>query len=149
MKNTNRSRVVMTVCVILMSAGCVFAQDWPQWRGANRDGKVAGFATPQQWPKELSQKWKVTVGSGNSTPALVGDKLYVFTRQGGEEVTLCLNAANGKEIWKDKYAAQTVTGPASRQHSGPRSSPAVAEGRSLGTCIPRARHHKSPPPWGR
>jgi len=118
----------MIVCVILMSAGCVFAQDWPQWRGANRDGKVTGFATPQQWPKELSQKWKVTVGSGDATPALVGDKLYVFTRKGGEEVILCLNAANGKEIWKDQYAAQAVTGAASR-HPGPRSSPAVAAGK--------------------
>ena len=128
MKNTNRSRTVMIVCVILISTGCVFAQDWPQWRGANRDGKVTGFATPQQWPKELSQKWKVTVGLGCASPALVGDKLYVFTRQGAEEVILCLNAANGEEIWKDHYAAQAVTGAAGR-HPGPRSSPAVAAGK--------------------
>jgi outer membrane protein assembly factor BamB len=68
------------------------------------------------------------VGSGDGTPALVGDKLYVFARQGEDEVTLCLNAGDGKELWRDKYAAQAVTGAASR-HPGPRSSPAVAEGK--------------------
>ncbi len=104
------------------------ARDWPQWRGPNRDGKAAGFAAPEEWPAQLTQKWKVTVGSGDSTPALVGDKLYVFTRQGDEEVTKCLNAASGGELWKDSYVAQAVEG-AARRHPGPRSSPAVADGK--------------------
>ncbi|MCH7556475.1 MAG: PQQ-like beta-propeller repeat protein [Planctomycetes bacterium] len=128
MKNTNLSRALMVVCVLLVSASVVFAQDWPQWRGPNRDGKVSRFTAPLKWPKELTQEWKTTVGLGNATPALVGEKLYVFTRQGDEEVTLCLNASNGKELWKDKYAAQAVTG-AARRHPGPRSSPAVADGK--------------------
>jgi len=128
MENTNRWKVVMVGCVILMIAGGAFAQDWPQWRGPNRDGKASGFTAPQTWPKELTQKWKATVGTGDATPALVGDKLYVFTRQGEEEVTLCLNASDGKEVWRDAYAAQAVTGAAGR-HPGPRSSPAVADGK--------------------
>ncbi len=128
MKNTNRTSAVMVCCAILISTGCVFAQNWSQWRGPNRDGKVTGFTAPPQWPKELTQKWKVTVGAGDATPALVGDKIYVFTRQGNDEVTLCLNASNGKEIWRDQYAAQTVTGAAGR-HPGPRSSPDVADGK--------------------
>ncbi|MBM4018333.1 MAG: hypothetical protein FJ288_08420 [Planctomycetes bacterium] len=129
MKKARRRMVAVMMCsMVLAGAACAFAQDWPQWRGANRDGKVTGFAAPQAWPKELAQKWKATVGSGDSTPALVGDKLYVFARQGDEEVTLCLDAATGKELWKDKYAAQAVSGAASR-HPGPRSSPAVADGK--------------------
>jgi outer membrane protein assembly factor BamB len=130
MKKAKQLSAVM-VCVILICASCLFAQDWPQWRGPNRDGKAGGFKAPSQWPSELTQKWKKTVGSGNATPALVGNKLYVFTRQGDEEVTLCLDAGNGNEIWKDKYAAQAVTGPARRQHPGPRSSPTVANGKVL------------------
>ena len=129
-KNTNLSKALVVVCVLLISASVVFAQDWPQWRGPNRDGKVSGFTAPQKWPKELTQKWKVTVGSGDATPALVGNKLYVFTRQGGEEVTLCLNAGDGKEVWQNKYEAQAVTGAASR-HPGPRSSPTVVDGKVL------------------
>ena len=128
MGSRNRSRVVLAGCMVLIAAGCVLGQDWPQWRGPNRDGKVTGFTAPQTWPTGLTAKWKTTVGTGCATPALVGDKLYVFARQGEEEVTLCLNAADGKEVWKDKYVAQAVTGAASR-HPGPRSSPAVAEGK--------------------
>jgi len=128
MKDTNRTMVVLTACVVVMIASCALAQDWPQWRGTNRDAKAAGFTVPKTWPKELTQKWKVTVGQGDATPALVGDKLYVFARQGGDEITLCLNAATGKEVWQDKYAAQAVAGAPS-SHPGPRSSPTVADGK--------------------
>ena len=128
MKNTNRSRAVMVGCVILLSAACVFAQDWPQWRGPNRDGKLSGFTAPQKWPKELTQRWKTPVGFGDATPALVGEKLYVFTRQGDNEVTTCLEVDRGEEQWTDRYAAQAVTGAPSR-HPGPRSSPTVADGK--------------------
>ena len=100
-----------------------FAQDWPQWRGPNRDAKAADFKAPKTWPKELTEKWKVTVGEGVATPALVGDKLFVFSRQDGNEITRCLNAADGKELWSEKYESLGATGGAS-QHSGPRSSPA-------------------------
>ena len=130
---------------LLMTARCGWAQDWPQWRGADRDAKAAGFTAPRTWPKELTQKWKATVGQADATPALVGDKLYVFARQGGEEVTLCLDATTGKEVWSDKFSAQGATGPAS-QHAGPRSSPTVADGKvvTLGvrgtlTCFDAAK----------
>jgi len=128
MKNTNRSIAEIVGSVILISASCVFAQDWPQWRGPNRDGKVSGFTAPQTWPKELKLRWKTPVGTGDATPALVGDKLYVFARQGVEEVTTCLEVDRGEEQWTSKYAAQAVTGAPSR-HPGPRSSPAVADGK--------------------
>ena len=114
--------------VLAVSASCALAQDWPQWRGANRDGKATGFTAPKEWPKELTRKWKVTVGLGDATPALVGDKLYVFARQNTDEFIRCLDATSGKELWAEKYDAAQVSGPAA-QHSGPRSSPAVADGK--------------------
>src|SRR4030042_817015 len=128
MKQTKLSRAMMVCCALAVCAGTVFADDWPQWRGPNRDGSVSGFKAPATWPKELTQKWKVTVGEGCATPALVGDRLYVFVRQGDEEVTLCLKTDDGKEVWRDKYAAQAVTDAPAR-HPGPRSSPAVANGK--------------------
>ena len=127
MRNMNH---IMTAVagVLAISASCAFAQDWSQWRGSNRDGKASEFSAPKTWPKELNQKWKVTVGLGDATPALVGNKLFIFARQADDEVIRCLDAANGKELWQEKYAAQAVSGPAS-QHSGPRSSPTVADGK--------------------
>ena len=113
---------------LLFSATAVRAQDWPQWRGPNRDGRVTGFSAPKTWPKELTQKWKVAVGDGVATPALVGDKLYVFSRESGNEVIRCLSAETGKELWQDKYETGGASGPAA-SFSGPRCSPAVAAGK--------------------
>ena len=128
MKSMNRLMGAAMAALMLAGATRVFAQDWPQWRGPDRSGKVTGFTAPQTWPKELTLKWKATVGAGDSTPALVGDKLYTFTRQGDDEVTTCIAAATGKKLWETKYAAKALTGPAAR-HPGPRGSPAVAEGK--------------------
>ena len=41
---------VITGVLILGTATAVSAQDWPQWRGINRDGKVEGFKAPETWP---------------------------------------------------------------------------------------------------
>jgi outer membrane protein assembly factor BamB len=128
MKNTNRMMGVLVGCALLVGASSVNAQDWPQWRGPDRDNKVIGFTAPQTWPKALTQKWKVTVGLGDASPALLGDKVYVFTRQGADEVIRCLDATNGKTLWENQYPAKAVSGPAMR-HPGPRSSPALADGK--------------------
>ncbi len=128
MKTVSRILFATCSCALALAASSSPAQDWPQWRGPNRDGKAAGFTAPKTWPKELTEKWKVAVGEGVATPALVGDKLYVFSRQEGGEVTRCLEAATGKELWKDKYDAMGATGPA-QPFSGPRSSPTVADGK--------------------
>ncbi len=120
----------LLICMVLLLTAAAAAQDWPQWRGPGRDGKVTGFTAPAAWPAQLTQKWKATVGIGaDSTPALVGDKLYVLARQDADEVILSLDAATGRELWRDKYPVPAVTGPSARDHSGPRSSPAVANGK--------------------
>ena len=117
----------LALAVITVSA---LGQDWPQWRGSARDGKSEGFKAPSTWPKELKRDWKVTVGEGVATPALVGDKLYVFARADGAETTTCLDAASGKELWKDKYDSAGASGPSSG-FSGPRATPAVADGKVI------------------
>lgn len=117
-------------CAIGLIAGSAQAQDWPQWRGPNRDAKVSGFKAPATWPTELKETWKVTVGNGVATPALVGNKLYVFSRQSDNEVVRCLNAADGKEIWQDKYEARPASGAAG-SFPGPRCSPTVADGKLI------------------
>jgi len=113
---------------LLRAASDTRGADWPQWRGPGRDAKVTDFKAPKSWPKELKQQWKITVGDGVATPALVGDKLYVFSREGGAEVIRCLEAASNKEVWKDKYDVE-YKGKGDTQFQGPRASPTVADGK--------------------
>ena len=122
----------MATSCVLLCANMIAAQDWPQWRGPDRDAKAAAFAAPVAWPKELKQKWQITVGKGDASPALVGDKVFVFARQGDQEVTTCVEAATGKIVWEDKYVAEAVKGAAINMwgsQGGPRSSPVVAQGK--------------------
>ena len=46
----------------LLAAPLASSQDWPQWRGPNRDGVVHGVKAPDKWPKALKAAWKVSVG---------------------------------------------------------------------------------------
>jgi outer membrane protein assembly factor BamB len=127
MQTLSRAVCAVSSGLIVFILNAALAQDWPQWRGPGRDAK-ATFTPPATWPKELTQKWDVPVGSSDATPALVGNKLYVFTREGAQEVLRCLDAAEGKELWRDGYDALPPDGPAGR-HPGPRSSPTVAAGK--------------------
>ncbi len=110
----------------------VSAQDWPQWRGPNRDNKVVGFVEPKTWPKELTKKWTVSVGVGESSPVLAGEKVYAFGRTaktGGDEVIWCLDANTGKEVWKDEYPPGPAVNKSASGFPGPRSTPAIADGK--------------------
>jgi outer membrane protein assembly factor BamB len=123
----------LAVTGILYSTGLstLIAQDWPQWRGQNRDARVSGFVAPVTSPAELKQDWKIQVGFADATPALVNNKLYVFTRQGENEILQCLEASTGKQIWQTEgYPAVVINGPAA-SHPGPRSTPTVADGKVI------------------
>jgi outer membrane protein assembly factor BamB len=130
MKKTNLilALSVMVITIFMISSLDSYSQDWPQWRGIGRDCKVTGFKAPPTWPADLKQVWKVTVGFGDATPVLIGNKIYLNTRQGNDELIICLDATTGKELWKNQYPSAAVTGP-SGSHPGPRSTPSVSNGK--------------------
>jgi outer membrane protein assembly factor BamB len=104
--------------------------DWPQWRGPSRDGAIASFVEPTSWPERLTRKWKIDVGFGYASPVLVGSRLYLFSRQGDNEVLQALNADTGAKIWDSNYAAPFTMNPAAARHEkGPKSTPTFADGK--------------------
>lgn len=105
--------------------------DWPQWRGPNRDGQAVGAELPAELPSALHQLWKVRVGGGQSSPIVVGDRVFVHARQGEEEVVLALSAATGEELWRHSYVASYAPRTAAIQYGpGPKST-MLAEGDSV------------------
>lgn len=126
----------LTVIAIVLAIGWgtapapVAGQDTPQWRGPNRDGSVVGFDVPAAWPDGLTRQWSIDVGFGYATPLLVGDRMYVFSRQGDDEVMQALDPATGETVWRSSYSARFQMMPATRVHGpGPKSTPAYADGR--------------------
>ena len=128
-----RQHFFATTAAILSAvffAATLAAQDWPQWRGPNRDGAVTAFKEPSSWPDSLSQRWRVEIGLGYATPLIVGQRLYLFSRQGEEEVMTALEAAAGKVVWRTAYPAPfTMVKATARHGAGPKSTPAFANGR--------------------
>jgi outer membrane protein assembly factor BamB len=104
--------------------------DWPQWRGPNRDGAAGSFVEPKSWPAKLNRKWKVEVGLGYAAPLVVGNRIYIFARQGDNEVMSALDGDTGKVLWRTAYAARFTMNPAAAPHGeGPKSTPAFANGK--------------------
>jgi outer membrane protein assembly factor BamB len=103
--------------------------DWPQWRGPTRDGFVSD-ALPAQWPEALKKRWETPVGSGHASPVVSGNRVVVIAREGDQEIVRALDVASGKEIWRAAYPAPYNVNPAAQSHgAGPKSTPAIADGR--------------------
>jgi outer membrane protein assembly factor BamB len=123
-------RFTVVLCLAgFMAAGPLYGQNWPQWRGPNRDG-AGSFDAPATWPASLEQHWRVDVGFGYATPVLVDDRIFMYTRQGEEEVMTALDAASGDVVWRSGYPAPfQMFGPTERHGPGPKSTPTYADGR--------------------
>ena len=107
------------------------ADNWSQWRGANRDGVALEVSPRKVWPSELEKKWQIEVGIGHSSPVVQGDKVvFSFARQGEQEVVRAISLAEGKELWRKSYPAPyEVSPPAAGHGKGPKSTPVLADGR--------------------
>ena len=106
------------------------AQEWNQWRGPNRDGSVTSSSLPPTLPDKLSQRWKVVVGEGHSSPVVSGTRVYLLSRQGEQEVISCYEIKSGKQVWKDAYTATYRVNPAATGHGkGPKSTPLLVSGK--------------------
>jgi outer membrane protein assembly factor BamB len=121
---------VFSVLAFIALAPSQLAQDWTQWRGGNRDGRISSFNAPKVWPEQLKMKWKIDVGFGHSSPLVVGKKVFLQSRQGEQEVASCFDLETGKLLWKEGYAAPYQMNPAALGHGkGPKSTPVIADGR--------------------
>jgi outer membrane protein assembly factor BamB len=121
----------------------LFAEDWPQWLGPNRDSVWRESGIVERLPADGPPVcWRTAIGGGFSGPVVAGGRVYVTDRQlaketinpagplahgtvhGGERV-LCLNAADGAILWQHAYeCTYTMSFPA-----GPRVAPLVSGGR--------------------
>ena len=119
---------------MLLAAGVALAappQDWPGFRGPERNGRVESWPqSPAEWPETLSRKWRVRVGLGHASPVSGGASVIVFTREGDEEVLRALDPANGEDIWRSAYPAPFPMHRAALDHGpGPKGTPEIADGR--------------------
>ncbi|HEV8369381.1 MAG TPA: PQQ-binding-like beta-propeller repeat protein [Pyrinomonadaceae bacterium] len=119
-------RTVMVLAVVLVSLSEAAAQatgDWPQWRGANRDGISKETGLLKQWPAEgPALVWKATgAGAGYSSLAIASERIFTMGVRGGREYVIAFDVATGKEVWA------TANGGvfSNDKGDGPRGTPTV------------------------
>src|SRR5436190_12569220 len=91
--------------VLLMAVVRARADDWPQWRGPNRDGHSKETGLLKEWPKDGPQLvWQVNdLGSGYSTPSVVGGRIYLLANQGlQQEFVTARDRKNGSLLWSTR-----------------------------------------------
>lgn len=85
--------------------GTAAADDWPEIMGPKRRGisKETGWNT-DWFAKEPPVLWRAKVGTGASSCAVAGGRLYTMgASESGTESVICLDAASGTEIWRKMY----------------------------------------------
>lgn len=103
------------------------ADDWPQWRGPNRDGHSKEARLLTEWAKDGPRLiWQVKdLGSGYSTPSVVGGRVYLAANKGLEdEFVKALDTKDGSTLWSTRIGK---VGPNrdSQQYPAARSTPTV------------------------
>jgi hypothetical protein len=76
--NTKDFRALIVLAAIVFCLSEARAQDWPQWRGPNRDGISKETGLLKQWPATgPALVWKATgAGGGYSSLAISGGRIF-------------------------------------------------------------------------
>lgn len=127
----------IAICLIASSFHNVAdAEDWPQWRGPNRNGTWTEKGTVKKFATEqLPIRWRAKISNGYSGPTVAKGRVYITDRLTSPkqlERVLCFDAMTGKPIWSYSYECKykKVGYP-----NGPRAAVTINETRaySLGT----------------
>ena len=121
--------VSLTLALAVFAAGSLTAgaDDWPQWRGPDRDGLSPASGLLESWPEggpELLWLYR-DAGIGYSSSAVVDGRLYTMGARDGAEYVIALDVRSGQEAW----ATRTGTLFTNKWGDGPRSTPTIHEGR--------------------
>jgi len=104
---------------------------WPQWRGPSGQGYTDDADVPLKWGEQENLLWKTDLpGSGNSTPVVWGDRLFLTcsAKNGDERLVVCVRVADGEILWK-QTASTGVPAGRTHQWNGYASASCTTDGR--------------------
>ncbi len=102
------------------------AEDWPAFRGPNRDGVSKETGLLKTWPKEGPPvAWTAKgLGLGYGTPTLAKGMIFGMGTRDGKDGIWALKEADGSEIWFTAFDEPRKT----NQNNGPSASPTYDDG---------------------
>lgn len=120
---------VALLIFLLASWQSSLADEWPQWRGPNRDGVWAETGIIDKFDSsEIKLKWRVPISSGYSGPTVAQGRVYVTDRvvQPKEiERIHCFDWETGNQLWSYSYGCEY---DGFGYKAGPRASVLIDDG---------------------
>ena len=109
---------------------CVWAADWPNFRGPNSSG-VAPDSTrlPLEFGPDKNVIWKTPLPAGHSSPVLIGDRIYLTAFDKENLYVFALDRSTGRILWR--RMAPRPRKEKLHQQNSPASPSPVSDGRNV------------------
>ena len=124
--------VVAGLLTAVATGPTLSAEDWPQWRGAERLGIWTETGILREFPDEgLTVKWRAPVNGGYAGPAVADGRVFVLDymeteprTMDGTERLLALDEETGEVLWTHEWTT-TYRMLMFTYATGPRATPTV------------------------
>ncbi len=101
------ARPAVILAALAVGALPLAANDWPEWRGANRDGVWSETGIVETLPSELNVTWRVPINSGFSGAAVSGGRVFITDwaedpasrTMDGTERAIAIDEETGEILW--------------------------------------------------
>lgn len=84
----------------VVAATLATATDWTRYRGPNGTGVSPDKGVPAEIGPDKNLAWKMKVPKGNSSPVVLGGRIYLTGEEGDDRLLLALDAKTGAQIWR-------------------------------------------------
>src|SRR5687767_10324266 len=96
------------IALLLLLSAFSRAEDWPQWRGPDRDAVCGEAGILETFPADgLKIRWRVPVGWGFSSPVVAQGRVYLadseVVKPKAKERIQCWDESTGKPLWTHSY----------------------------------------------
>jgi outer membrane protein assembly factor BamB len=115
--------------LLVLAAGAATGQEWPQFRGPNASGISGDTGLPVAFGPLKNVVWKAALPSGNSSPVVAGDRIFLTAVEKEKLFTIAVDRATGRVLWRreaPRPRKQVIERPA----NDPVSASPVSDGRN-------------------
>src|SRR6056297_1742621 len=87
---------------LLISTSVTLAEDWPQWRGADRANRSSETGLFESWgPEGPTLAWIADgMGKGYASVSVSGDRIYTSGNFDNDQSVVAVDASSGNVLWK-------------------------------------------------
>ncbi len=144
-----KNQLLSFLATSLLLSSTTFA-DWGNWRGPTKDGISTAKNLPDTWSDTENIIWKYELpAAGSSTPAIIGDKIFLTVEADNGVQLLCISTA-GKKLWQQQICETKKGGNKNGEKTNASPSPSADKDRvyvMTGTGEVAAYDHTGKKQW--